>query len=307
MMHCMMHRARLARLALLALAPLAACRPPAHTTLTPGPWLAAERAAQEAVAGERALRVESLPERSIGVLPFAVATTDTMLAPLAYGLADMLMTDLSLSARLRVVDRLRLDALLREIKLGQSGLVDPATAPRVGKLVGARYLVVGALTQSRGSRMDINAGLANTATGERRPPVSAGASLDDVIGAEKSLALRLLGELGVSLTPGERAALEQRPTWSVAALLAYSRAVRYEVEGQYAPAAREYENAVRLDPNFRRAEQRLRALRGGADLRRVSTAAAQRVNGASGSRIGGPTDPAFPLTVTIVITVTTLP
>ncbi|HZI44674.1 MAG TPA: CsgG/HfaB family protein, partial [Ilumatobacter sp.] len=77
--------------------------------------------------------------------PFSVDGVDTALAPLAYALADLLMTDLARSAQLRIVDRLRLDALLREVRLVEAGRVDTATAPRVGRLVGARRLVIGAL------------------------------------------------------------------------------------------------------------------------------------------------------------------
>ena len=39
-----------------------------------------------------------------------------------------------------MVERARLKALLEEQKLGQSGKVDPASAARVGKLLGARFL-----------------------------------------------------------------------------------------------------------------------------------------------------------------------
>lgn len=44
--------------------------------------------------------------------------------------------------RFDVVDRAALDTVLQEIGLGQSGLVDASTAPRVGQLVGARYVIL---------------------------------------------------------------------------------------------------------------------------------------------------------------------
>ena len=44
------------------------------------------------------------------------------------------------------LDRNNLKKLLDEIKLQQSGLVDPSTAARLGKWIGAEYLVLGNVT-----------------------------------------------------------------------------------------------------------------------------------------------------------------
>ena len=45
-----------------------------------------------------------------------------------------------------LVNRVQLQKLLTELKLGQSGLTDPATAKQLGKLAGADALVVGTMT-----------------------------------------------------------------------------------------------------------------------------------------------------------------
>lgn len=44
--------------------------------------------------------------------------------------------------RFDVVERSAMDRVLEEVGLGQSGLVDSATAPRIGRLLGARYVVI---------------------------------------------------------------------------------------------------------------------------------------------------------------------
>jgi hypothetical protein len=213
----------------------------------------------------------------------------------------------------RVVDRLRLDALLRELQLASSGRVDPATAPRVGRLVQARRLVLGTLTQLPNGQIGIDARVADIGTGEVRTAVSAQTRLDDILDAEKELAFKIFAELGVTLTPAERVAVEQRATQNLAALLAYSRGVRFEVEGRYDAAAEEYQNALRLDPSFSLAGSRLGSTSAGSGgaLARVATAAAGRVNTSLVEQIaqpGGPADPAFPArTVTIVVTITTPP
>jgi TolB-like protein len=290
----------------------------------------AEAAARRAIAAERSVAVASLPERSLGVAPFSVSGADTAIAPLGYGLADILITDLQRSGQLQLVDRLRLDALLREVQLAEAGRVDPATAPRVGKLVGARRLVIGALAQRPGGQLAIDARIADVATGTVRAGVSASAPLADILAAEKELAFRLLEQLGVNLTPAARALIAERPTRNVAALLAYSRAVRYEVHGNYGGAATEYRTALRLDPSFSLASAKLAqvpgatpppSLRAGTDqagsgIGRASAVAVDRLNPvffsplAGGPRAGAGSvaDPTFPSqTVIVLVTITTPP
>jgi TolB-like protein len=301
------------------------CRPPAQGRVAPDRVAEAEAAAKQAIATERSLQVASFPERSVGITPFAVASSDSTIAPLAYGLADILTTDLQRSGQLQIVDRLRLDALLREVQLVDAGRVDPATAPRVGKLVGARRLVIGALAQRPGGQLAIDAQIADVASGALQNAVSAAAPLADVLAAEKELALRLLGELGVNLTPATRAQIEERPTRNIAALLAYSRAVRFEVRGDYTRAAQEYRVALRLDPAFSLAGERLSQVPGAdanadrgqaSSVARAVGVAVDRLNPVFFSPLGGGgragagsiVDPTFPSqTVIVIVTITTPP
>lgn len=217
----------------------------------------ADSAAKAAIAAERSLDPATLPARSVGVAPLFVAGDDTALAPLGYGLADLLITDLARSAQLEVVDRVRVDALLQELHLAGSGRVDSTSAPRVGKLVGARRLVNGGLMRGPGSGIVITARVADAAQGTLvGQPITARTSLSDLLDAEKALAFRLFDALGVTLTPAERAAVEQRPTRYLAAFLAYSRGVRAEALGDLVAARAYYEDALAIDPGFRLASLR---------------------------------------------------
>ena len=219
-----------------------------------------------ALATERELAPGSAATRALGVLPWRAGAEDTLIGPLSYGLADLLMTDLSRSARLRVVDRLRLEALRTELQLAASGHVDSAGAPRAGSLLRAHQLLLGGITRLRNGRLRVDAAVADVATGELRPALTATAPLTDILAAEKALAHRIFRQLGVTLTPAERAAVDQRPTRDLAALLAYGRAVRFGVEGRYAEAGDQYAAALRMDPRFtvartRGAEARARGAR----------------------------------------------
>ena len=60
---------------------------------------------------------------------------------------DVFVTELVKSKKFRVIDRERLDALMREKNLSMSGAVDPSTAVRAGKLLGVKYFLTGAVTE----------------------------------------------------------------------------------------------------------------------------------------------------------------
>ncbi len=310
-------RASLPTFALIAGVALAAagCATSGAGRVTPEQAARADADARRAIANEQAISAAALPQRTVAVAPFHVSSSDTLIAPLGYGLADLLMTDLARSSQIRLVDRLQLDAIMRELDLARAGRVDTTTAPRVGRLVGARRMVLGSLASRGTDALVIDARVADVATSELRDAVSATAPLDRIFDAEKELAFRLLRELGVQLTPAERAAVEQRPTANVSAFLAYSRGVRFEALGDYGAATQEFRRALAIDPSFQMAGARLGggASASAAQRSRAASAVAQRVNGTftspvGGANLGGPVDPAFPgggaVTGTLIITVT---
>ena len=53
---------------------------------------------------------------------------------LSKGLADMLITDLSASKRLQLVERERMQAFFSEMSLAEKGLIDSQTAARMGRM-----------------------------------------------------------------------------------------------------------------------------------------------------------------------------
>ncbi|MBK5259312.1 MAG: CsgG/HfaB family protein [Thermoanaerobaculia bacterium] len=58
-------------------------------------------------------------------------------------LAGMLSNELSNSGKFRVVERSKLDAVLGEQDLAESGRINKATRAKVGKVTGAKYLIFG--------------------------------------------------------------------------------------------------------------------------------------------------------------------
>lgn len=63
------------------------------------------------------------------------------------GAADMLTTELVKATDFEIFERDRLASIIEEQNLGQGGRIDPATAARIGKLIGVQYIITGAVTE----------------------------------------------------------------------------------------------------------------------------------------------------------------
>jgi TolB-like protein len=212
--------------------------------------------AKTAVQQEASLGAVAGSPRTVAVLPLRFSGSDSALRPLERGFADLLTTDLGRSSQLTLVERGRLQALLDEVALQSSGVTDSTSNVRVGRLLRAGRLVQGSLLQLPGSQLRVDAAVVNVPTTQIQGTAQGADQLDAVFALEKKIALDLFRELGVTLTVAERNAVEQRPTRSLAAFVAYSRGLVAEDEGRWDDAGRYFDDAVRLDPGFSAAQQR---------------------------------------------------
>ena len=84
-------------------------------------------------------------------IPIVVMDFDTRVPGHGYrvgqGASDMLITALFKTKKYRVYERNKLKSIMKEQKLQMSGAVDMSTAVQIGKLVGAKYIVTGAVTE----------------------------------------------------------------------------------------------------------------------------------------------------------------
>jgi tetratricopeptide (TPR) repeat protein len=213
--------------------------------------------AKAAVANERTIAQQPGSPRTVAVLPMRFTGTDQSLAPLERGLADLMVSDLAKAKALTVLERDRMQSIVDEIALGRSGQADPSTAARAGKLIQAGRIVQGAITQTGSRNLTLNAAVLNTSTSETQgQPAQQGGDLDQLFNLEKALVFQVFDALGVTLTPAERQLVDQRPTRSLQAFLAYSRGLQAEDDGRLDEAARFFDNARSIDPGFGAALQR---------------------------------------------------
>jgi TolB-like protein len=85
---------------------------------------------------------------TVAVLYFSPATTDPELQAFAKGFAAIVISDLATHDELKVVERERLEDAIKELQLGESRFADKSSFGKVGKMLGADYLLVGTLAKS---------------------------------------------------------------------------------------------------------------------------------------------------------------
>lgn len=216
------------------------------------------RDAREAVSREAELTSFPPQPNTVAVLPFTYRGTDARFAPLSRALAEMLVTDLGQTDRLQVLERTRIQLVLDELDLGESGTIDAASAARSGRLVGAERLVQGQVDVQTGEVLRMDAAVVGTETGALAgTPISEEDLLARLFDMEKRLVLNLYTALGVELTPVERERVTRIPTENVEALLAYGQCLAAEDAGAWEEAAGHCARAATLDPNFEEASSRM--------------------------------------------------
>ncbi len=206
--------------------------------------------ARQALANEAALDTVRIPSNAVAVLNFVRLGGPEDLSPLEKGIAEMLITDLSKAKALRVVERARMRALLEEIGLGMTGLVDEATAPRVGRLLGVAKVVQGAFVGLESEQIRIEAALVDARSRSLSGAWRVSGALQDFFRMEKALVFRILDQMGVTLTQEERDAILVIPTENMLAFLAYCQGLDYQDRGLLDQAGAAYARAAELDPHF---------------------------------------------------------
>jgi tetratricopeptide (TPR) repeat protein len=206
--------------------------------------------AKAAVAAEAQLSQTPGNPRTIAVPAMKYSGPNAAdLAPLERGLAELVITDLSKSKQLTLVERDRMQALADEIQLGASGVVDTASAVRAGQLMQAGRLVNGSIVQG-GADLTLATSIVTVATAEVSAPAQVTGNQDRFFDLEKDLVFRIFEQLGVTLTEEERVAIGQKQTTNFDAFLLYSRGLMASDAGNFAQAAALFNQAAALDPSF---------------------------------------------------------
>lgn len=93
-------------------------------------------------------RPDDWPGGTLAVLPF-FNNSETAGPDIRIALADMAVNRLLKQERFKLIERSRIELVLKEQGLQQTGVVDERTAVRLGKLLGASALLIGSFIESK--------------------------------------------------------------------------------------------------------------------------------------------------------------
>jgi len=226
--------------------------------------------AKQAIAEEQTLNTES-SANSLAVLYFHNQSNNPDWNPLQKGLAVMLITDLAKLPELQVVERAKLQALVEEIGLGTSGLVAQDSAPRVGKLLGARVLVSGDIKQPATSTLGLTGTTLDIPTTSLSTTSDIQGAMEQLFALEKDLLFEIINNLKtITLTPQQEEELKKPLSTSTQALFYYFRGIDLSDQRDYRQAEQYFKKALQADPRLQLAASDLQT------VRKVAPAAAAR-------------------------------
>ena len=205
------------------------------------------------LAQESEVSADSIVANAVAVFPLLYQGKNEEMAALSKGLAEMMITDLSQVQQLEVVDRVRVQALFDEMALGQTGLVDEATAARAGSLIRAGKVVRGIYEVRDKEQLNIDMAFWDVMKQSFPAGTTHADALKNLFQLEKSIVFSVIEEIGVELTAAEKEKIQQTPTKNWRAFMAYCQGLAREDAKDFATAAKFYLKASRLDPDFTQA------------------------------------------------------
>ena len=147
--------------------------------------------------------------KTVAVLYFDNNTGSADYDAMGRGVAAMLITDLSGVPEIRLVEREKLQAVLSEQKMQQSGFFDPETAVKAGKLLGAEYLLTGNFT-ARSPEIRIDTRVVRVETGEIVRTAKVQGKEDKFFDLQQKLAKELVKGLPIAVSPEAMQEMEAR-------------------------------------------------------------------------------------------------
>ncbi len=190
------------------------------------------------------------PAVSLAILPFRNSSGDQSLDWLGESLAQMLSTDVGQSASLRVVSPERISQIVRDLRIAPSALFDPPTVKRLADFSNADTVVWGQYAKF-GDQIRIDTTVQDFKR-TRTAKLTESANEKDVLAAVDHLAGQIRDNL--ALSPSIIKELQGQSfkpsTSSLPALRSYDQGVQLARQGNFLDAQKQFEAALKEDPNF---------------------------------------------------------
>ncbi len=184
-------------------------------------------------------------------------------ANLGHALSKIIISDLSVLSKLKVVERERLQFIIDELKLtdqkvGGHAIISPESAPQLGKLLGAHSFVFGSFIQI-GKTLRLDARLVKTETGEIFKTASVEGKPNEIFDLAKKLTIKITKNLDVDIEKTENKKLDKlgRSDVPIEAIALFGDAMSMANQEDYKDAYVKLERALSLAPDFEKAQSML--------------------------------------------------
>lgn len=197
-------------------------------------------------------RTKDKNAKRVAILYFDNSGGEASLDKLKKGLADMLITDLSNIRMLNIVERDKLEALLKEQKLNNTKEFDPSTASKLGKLLGAQIILIGGYFEMMGS-LRIDARFIDVETGKILKSDGVDGETASFFKIQKQLSWKIIKNMDTKITDeekGELQAKEKTKAISIEDLNEYSKALDLFDQGKKTEAKKIAEKISAKYPDF---------------------------------------------------------
>ncbi len=214
--------------------------------------------ATQAASGERLSNSSTLRARegkTVAVLRFHNITANAPDEWIGLGIAETVTADLKNIHSVSVVGRELIYDVLRRWNADQQSDFDEKFATRVGREVGARWIVVGGY-QRFGEQLRITARFVEVETGEIIKTVKIDGPMNDIFALQDKIVYELSRDLDLGLATDERTGIEERETDVMEAYEAYikSTALIFQGTAQGVEAGLQMlDRAIALDPRYAQA------------------------------------------------------
>lgn len=194
----------------------------------------------------RSLAGETIPKKSIAVLPFENLSDDKENAFFADGIQDDILTNLTKVGDLRVISRTSVERY-RDRKSRES-------LREIGQTLGTANVLEGSVRRE-GNRVAVNVQLIDAMHDRHLWAQRYDRTLEDSLGIEGQLAREIADALNATLTPEEKARVERKPTRNADAWVLYLRGLQYmrnpdKLVQDLRIADQLFSEAIQLDPQF---------------------------------------------------------
>jgi TolB-like protein len=207
-------------------------------------------------------RTKDVNAKRLAIIYFDNSGGEASMDKLKKGLADMLITDLSNVRMLDIVERDKLEAILKEQKLSNSKDFDPSTAAKVGKLLGAQIILTGGYFDMMGS-MRIDARFIDVETGKILKSDGVDGATSSFFKIQKQLAWKIINNMDVKISDEEKKELETKEkskALSIEELTEYSKALELYDNGKKDEAKKIAEKIANKYPDFEPVKNLLKKL-----------------------------------------------